>query len=79
MLVNFYYFIFIRRYPKVFCYRLNEPPQYPRLARKRGQQGDALKVLIDMLKRMGHLEHEGVTEAREKFKIWKAEWVAANQ
>ncbi len=35
--------------------------------------------MVDMLKRMGHLEHEGVTEAREKFKEWKAEWIAANQ
>ena len=49
------------------------------ILRARGQKGDALKVLVDMLKRMGHLDHEKVTEAREQFKKWKAEWVAENQ
>jgi tetratricopeptide (TPR) repeat protein len=49
------------------------------ILRQRGQQGDALKVLIDMLKRMGHLEHPGILEAREKFNTWKAEWVATNK
>lgn len=47
-----------------------------RLLKKRGQEGDALIVLVDMLKRLGHLDHPGIVEGRSLFRQWKAEWTA---
>ena len=46
--------------------------------RDRGSELDSLKVLQDMLKRMGHLEHPGVVEANVNFQKWRAEYVAKN-
>lgn len=46
-----------------------------RLLKKEGRDGDALLVVIDMLKRLGHLEHPGIEEGREVFSEWKQEWV----
>lgn len=40
-----------------------------------GRDGDALLVLVDMLKRLGHLEHEGIDEGRKLFTEWKKEWI----
>ncbi|MCB1233828.1 MAG: tetratricopeptide repeat protein [Verrucomicrobiae bacterium] len=42
------------------------------------QDGDALLVLVDMLKRLGHLKHKNLEEARALFADWKADWVARN-
>ncbi|MGY8641046.1 MAG: tetratricopeptide repeat protein [Verrucomicrobiales bacterium] len=48
------------------------------IMRDRGSELDSLKVLQDMLKRMGHLEHPGVVEANANFQKWRAEYVAKN-
>jgi TolA-binding protein len=47
---------------------------------KGSEGGDlkALKVLQDMLKRMGHLDHPGVDKGKELFAKWRQEY-AANQ
>lgn len=53
---------------------------YIRSATLRKQEGelvDALKILQDMLKRMGHLDHPGVVEARKLFNQWREELVAS--
>ncbi|NNE90729.1 MAG: tetratricopeptide repeat protein [Verrucomicrobiales bacterium] len=42
------------------------------ILKERGKDLDALKVLQDMLKRMGHLEHPGVEEAKQLFTKWRA-------
>ncbi len=52
--------------------------QAAQIMRDRGSELDSLKVLQDMLKRMGHLEHPGVVEARAKFTKWREEYVAKN-
>ncbi|MCB1230009.1 MAG: tetratricopeptide repeat protein [Verrucomicrobiae bacterium] len=52
---------------------------YLRAAEMRKEDGelvDALKILQDMLKRMGHLEHPGIAEGRKKFNDWRDELVA---
>ncbi len=52
---------------------------YLRAAEMRKEEGalvDALKILQDMLKRMGHLEHPGITEGRKRFNEWRDELVA---
>lgn len=46
------------------------------LLKNEGRDGDALLVLVDMLKRLGHLEHPGIEEGRKIFIAWKADWVA---
>ncbi len=43
-----------------------------------GKDGDALKVVIDMLKRLGHLEHNNLSKGRQIFREWKEEWMAKN-
>ncbi len=45
------------------------------ILRASGNESDSLLVLVDMLKRMGHLEHPGINEARAKFQNWREEWV----
>ncbi len=46
------------------------------MRREEGELVDALKILQDMLKRMGHLEHPGVVEGRKRFNTWRDELVA---
>lgn len=46
------------------------------MRREEGELVDALKILQDMLKRMGHLDHPGITEGRERFNAWRDELVA---
>lgn len=41
-----------------------------------GNHGDALLVLVDMLKRLGHLDHRNIQRARVLFDKWKTEWMA---
>lgn len=45
------------------------------LLKKSKKDGDALLVMVDMLKRLGHLQHPNIDRGREKFAQWKAEWV----
>ena len=47
-----------------------------RILKEEDRDGDALLVLVDMLKRLGHLEHDGVGEGRKLFAEWKQEWIA---
>ncbi len=49
------------------------------LLKSDGRDGDALLVMVDFLKRLGHLEHKNITEGRRLFDDWKAEWVAKQQ
>lgn len=44
-----------------------------------GEDLKALKVLQDMLKRMGHHDHPGVEKGKELFVKWRREFEAANQ
>ena len=46
------------------------------LLRGQSKKAEALKVLQDMLKRMGHLDHKGVEVARETFFKWRDEYLA---
>ncbi|NNE93442.1 MAG: tetratricopeptide repeat protein [Verrucomicrobiales bacterium] len=53
-------------------------PSYLRAAellKEDGRDGDALLVLVDFLKRLGHLEHDNIRKGRRLFQKWKAEWV----
>ena len=49
------------------------------LLKENGKEAQALKVLQDMLKRMGHLDHPGVAKAKEIFIEWREAYVAAQQ
>ena len=40
------------------------------------KKAEALKVLQDMMKRMGHLDHKGIEMARQTFLKWRDEYVA---
>lgn len=46
-----------------------------KIIRAKGQELDALKLLREMIQRMGHLEHEGVAEGRKLFFEWKEEFM----
>ncbi|MCB1228892.1 MAG: hypothetical protein KDN19_01420 [Verrucomicrobiae bacterium] len=46
-----------------------------RILKTEGRDGDAILVLVDMLKRLGHLEHPGIEKGRKLFAEWKEEWV----
>lgn len=55
---------------------------YLRAAEMRREEGslvDGLKILQDMLKRMGHLEHPGIEEGRKRFYAWRDELVAGRK
>ena len=47
------------------------------LLKESGRELDALKVLQDMLKRMGHHKHPGVELAKKTFLKWRDEYAAA--
>ena len=47
------------------------------LRREQGEEIASLKILQDMLKRMGHLDHPGVEKGRELFHQWRDEFVAS--
>ena len=49
------------------------------LLKENGKDVDSLKVLQDMLKRMGHLDHPGVAKAKEIFIQWREAYVAAQK
>ncbi len=49
------------------------------ILKERGRDVDALKVLQDMLKRMGHHDHRGVVKGKEIFIRWRDAYVAAQQ
>lgn len=49
------------------------------ILKEKGRDVDALKVLQDMLKRMGHLNHPGVAKGKELFIRWRDAYVAAQQ
>lgn len=42
----------------------------------KGQELDALKLIREMIQRMGHLEHEGIDEGKKLFFQWKEEYMA---
>ena len=44
------------------------------IRRSDGAELDALKILQEMLQRMGHHEHPGVQQGRELFNKWRAEY-----
>lgn len=46
------------------------------LLKDQDRDGDALLVLVDFLKRLGHLEHKNITEGRKLFAEWKSDWIA---
>lgn len=55
---------------------------YLRAAEMRREEGslvDGLKILQDMLKRMGHLKHPGIEEGRKRFYAWRDELVAGRK
>ena len=47
-----------------------------RIIRAKGEELDALKLLREMIQRMGHLKHEGVDEGRKLFYDWREAYVA---
>ena len=49
------------------------------ILKEKGRDVDALKVLQDMLKRMGHHDHPGVAKGKEIFIQWRTAYVAAQQ
>jgi TolA-binding protein len=49
------------------------------ILKERGRTVDALKVLQDMLKRMGHHKHKGVETAKATFFKWRDEYAAEQQ
>lgn len=49
------------------------------ILKEKGRDVDALKVLQDMLKRMGHHDHPGVAKGKEIFIQWRDAYVAAQQ
>lgn len=46
------------------------------ILRSEGRDADSLRVLQDMLQRMGHLDHPGVRKGKAVFVQWREEWVA---
>lgn len=49
------------------------------ILKENGKDVDALKVLQDMLKRMGHLDHPGVAKGKQIFIQWRDAYVATHQ
>lgn len=49
-----------------------------RIIHSKGRELDALKLLREMIQRMGHLEHPGVAEGRKLFFGWREEYVKEN-
>ena len=47
-----------------------------KIIRAKGEELDALKLLREMIQRMGHLEHEGVAQGRKYFYSWREEYVS---
>ena len=47
------------------------------ITKGRGQDLQALKILQDMLKRMGHHDHPGVKKGKQLFVKWRAEYQPA--
>ncbi|MCB1061626.1 MAG: tetratricopeptide repeat protein [Verrucomicrobiae bacterium] len=45
------------------------------ILKKDKRDGDALLVLVDMLKRLGHLDHANIRKGRDLFAAWKEEWI----
>jgi len=46
------------------------------ILRENDREADSLKVLQEMLQRMGHLEHPGIEKGKEVFFRWREEYVA---
>jgi tetratricopeptide (TPR) repeat protein len=46
------------------------------MLKEEGKDADALRVLQDMLKRMGHHDHPGVAMAKQTFTEWRAAYMA---
>lgn len=49
------------------------------ITKGRGDDLKALKILQDMLKRMGHLDHPGVEKGKELFTKWRREYAAQQE
>lgn len=47
------------------------------MLKEEGKDADALRVLQDMLKRMGHHDHPGVAMAKETFAEWRTAYMAS--
>jgi TolA-binding protein len=47
-----------------------------KIIKSKGRELDALKLLREMIQRMGHLEHEGVAEGRKLFFEWRTAFMA---
>ena len=46
------------------------------MLKEEGKDADALRVLQDMLKRMGHHDHPGVAMAKQTFTEWRTAYLA---